>query len=61
MLDTVLGTEGRAVNKAAKMPFLRGAYLPRGREAINKLKSMPDENSLHGENQSREGRMVLAT
>jgi len=61
VLDIILGTESIAVNKVGKMPFFHGAYLPWGRKAINKLKSMPDENSFYGENQSREGRMVLAT
>lgn len=61
MLDIVLGTESTAVNKIGRIPFFHGAYLPWGREPINKLKSMPDENLFYGENQSREGRTVLAT
>ena len=49
MLETVLGTESIAVNEIGKIPFFHDAYLPWGRETINKLKSIPDENSFYGE------------
>lgn len=55
MLDIVLGTDSIAVNKIGKILVFHSTYLPWGRETINKLNSMSDENMFYGEKQSREG------
>lgn len=42
-------------NRQKSLSFMEH-YFPVWRESINKLNSMPDENRLYGENQSREAR-----